>query len=240
MRESDLFEPVATLLRSWGLEVHGEVLDYDVVGIGKTFNVIVELKTSLSLQLLDQALERVAKADYVFVAVPKKKKWHSRSALTLLKEIGVGLIEVDLPLFEIFQNEQRDSSGIQGVRVIQWGKRFRIKKRGSDESIRRYANQTTLNQSGGLTTSEMLSPYKITMRVIQDYMRKYTFDEGWLDVDTLLENVQTHYSNPKPSVMATLQAHWNEDWVETKKEGRKRYFRSKENIYHRKRNSFLN
>lgn len=193
-----------------------------------------------SFQLLDQALERVAKADYVFVAVPKKKRWHSRSALTLLKEIGVGLIEVDLPLFEIFQNEQtRDNSGIQGVRVIQWGKRFCIKKGGSDELIRRYTNQTTLNRSGGLTTSEILSPYKITIRDIQDYMREYRLNKGWLDVDTLLENVQTHYSNPKPSVMATLQAHWNEDWVETKKEGRKRYFRSKENIHYRRKKSIV-
>ena len=49
----------------------------------------------------------------------------------------------------------------------------------------------------------------------------------WVTVDDILDHCDTHYRNPKASVMATLKEKWNQDWCESKLENRRRYFRMK-------------
>lgn len=216
MKESDLFEPVKELLeREMFCEVHGEVLNLDVVGIGKGYNIIVELKTSMSLQLLDQITERCGKADYVFVAVPTRKSRMSLSAQRYLKSIKVGIIEVFL-------------EGDTDARVIQWGGRQTTKF-----DLNSRVNDRTRRSVGGVSSSEMDTVYKETMYKVKRFLKwglRGKLSDGWVTVDEMLENIETHYSNPKPSIMATLQESWNEDWIETKVENRIRYFRLKEGV----------
>lgn len=209
MKESDLFFPVKRLLEEkMFCEVHGEVSTLDVVGIGKGYEIIVELKTSMSLQLLDQITDRVGMADYIFVAIPRRKRPISRSANSYLRGIGVGIILVDLI------NKHAE--------IIRWGKKYNPQRK-----LKRYVNKTTKNSIGGVTSHQMNSPYKITIENIQTFLRRKSSNDGWASVDEILEHTETHYSNPKPSVMATLQKEWNSNWIETKKIGRKRYFRFK-------------
>lgn len=242
MKESDLYEPIKILLNSWGLEVHGEVAHYDVVGIGQTFQVIVELKTRLSFSLLDQAIERVGRADYVFIAVPKKKTEQHKSALLLLKHIGVGLIEVDfnkyskakenLLLNAMLHEADIDFSPVDlGINIVQWGKRFKQKRFGAEATIKRNMNKTTKNQIGGVTSSEVNSPYKLTIKNIKNYLEFYHENEGWADVETIIKSVKTHYQTPEQAVRATLTADWNKEWIEYKKVGNKPFFRSKLNKF---------
>ncbi|MBC1604504.1 hypothetical protein HCJ39_07235 [Listeria rocourtiae] len=61
MQEKELYEPVRNwLYQHVGCEaVYAEVWDVDVLGTHGACNVLVELKTSLSFKLLDQAIDRV-------------------------------------------------------------------------------------------------------------------------------------------------------------------------------------
>jgi len=99
MKETDLYSPVKAFLEKQGYEVKSEVTDCDVVAIrGTDPPVIVELKLSLSLDLLMQGIERQKITDAVYVAVPagKGKVWTGRSkeAVKICKRLGLGLMSV--------------------------------------------------------------------------------------------------------------------------------------------------
>lgn len=214
MRESQLFFPVKDyLIKSLGCtEVHGEVIDIDVVGVASGCKVIVELKTSMSLKLLDQVRVRYAMraADYMYVAVPKKKTGISPAAGDYLSSMGVGILVIgDGGYIEVWQPAKK----IRGI---------------DNKKLDRYLNEGTSRSVGGVTSSEMTSTYKHTIDAIQKYMRRCRssgFNDGWVTVDNILAHVSTHYSSPRQSVAATLRQVWNESWCESKKIGRTPYFR---------------
>ncbi|MFP3471278.1 hypothetical protein R0J90_14650, partial [Micrococcus sp. SIMBA_144] len=80
------------------------------------------------------------------------------------------------------------------------------------------------HQKGGVMSGEAVTEYTETIRVIKRFMQTRKI---WVTGDEILNFCETHYANPKPSTLSTLQAHWNKDWCEVKKEGRKTYFRYK-------------
>jgi len=98
-KETDLYPPLKRFLESQGYEVKGEVLDCDVLAVrGDEGPVIVELKLSLNLQLVMQAVERLTLADTVYVAVPESNrmlKTQRKRILRLLRMLGLGLITVE-------------------------------------------------------------------------------------------------------------------------------------------------
>jgi hypothetical protein len=100
-RETDLYLPVKTLLEGQGYEVKGEIGAADVVGVrGDEDPVVVELKTSFSLSLFHQAIERQAITDAVYIAVPRGSGRAAFKALgankSLCRRLGLGLITVRL------------------------------------------------------------------------------------------------------------------------------------------------
>ena len=63
MAEADLYEPVKRFLEAQGYTVKGEVKACDIVAVrGEEPPVVVELKTSFSLPLVFQGIERKFKA----------------------------------------------------------------------------------------------------------------------------------------------------------------------------------
>ena len=101
IRETDLYEPVKQLLEGQGYEVKGEVGSADIVGCRDVDSiVVVELKTSFSLSLFHQAIERLALTDNVYVAVPRGSGRAFLKALKsntgLCRRLGIGLITVRL------------------------------------------------------------------------------------------------------------------------------------------------
>lgn len=229
MKETDLFLPVKYYLEHcMACEVHGEVDSIDVIGIGHTYEVLVELKTSLSLQLLDQIMKRKNYTDYIFVAIPKKRRL-SPAAVSFLKSMNVGLIIVDLRAFERVKqdslydpaNEEYMSFMVPTfVQIHHWGGRIRHPRK----KFRNRVNENTKERIGGSTSKDVQTKYKITIENIKLYLRR---QKRWVSIDTLLQQVETHYKHPKPSVIRTLQEEWNSDWVEVKKERRKTYVRYK-------------
>lgn len=89
-----------------GYEVKGEVGAADLVAVPhgapeRCEPVIVELKTSFTLSLFHQAINRQSMSDQVYIAVPRKTGKAALVAIRrnkmLCRRLGIGLITVKLP-----------------------------------------------------------------------------------------------------------------------------------------------
>lgn len=101
IRETDLYAPIKLFLEGQGYSVKGEIGKVDVVACrGDEPPVLVELKTSFSLSLIHQAIDRLAVSEAVYVAVPHKPgKLFTRSLkrnMLLCRRLGIGLITIRL------------------------------------------------------------------------------------------------------------------------------------------------
>ncbi len=102
MKESDLYLPLKRFLEAQDYEVKGEVQDCDALAVrGKETPVVVELKLSLNLDVVLQAVERLSLTPKVYIGIPKKSnilKRRRRRIIKLLRMLGLGLIVIDLDL----------------------------------------------------------------------------------------------------------------------------------------------
>jgi len=99
VKESDLYLPLKRFLESQNYGVKGEVQDCDVVAVrGKEAPVVVELKLSLNLDVVLQAVERLSLTPKVYIGIPiqcrvlNKRRKH---IIKLLKMLGLGLVVID-------------------------------------------------------------------------------------------------------------------------------------------------
>jgi hypothetical protein len=99
MKESDLYLPLKRFLESQNYEVKGEVQDCDALAVrGKEAPVVVELKRSLNLDVVLQAVERLSLTPKVYIAIPKPckvLKRRRRHVIKLLRMLGLGLVVID-------------------------------------------------------------------------------------------------------------------------------------------------
>ena len=205
MKESELFTPVKELLINQGCkDVYGEVCNYDVVGVAPDNEFIVEMKKIMNFKVIEQAHQGIGRAKYVYVAIPKpKNEAPNRFARTILNEYGIGLIyiEHDSAFIEIPSAEHD----------IHW------------RNIREDVLPHNKIMIGGVKSGDGPTEYSITIDAVKAFMR----DRDWVTVEEILQHVDTHYSNPKPSLVATLRATWNESWCERKIIKRKTHFKFK-------------
>lgn len=101
IRETELYAPIKTFLEGQGYEVKGEIGAADIVAVRENQEpLIVELKTTFSLSLFNQAVERQAITDLVYIAVPRGKgKVFGKSLkanTALCRRLGLGLITIRL------------------------------------------------------------------------------------------------------------------------------------------------
>lgn len=99
MKETDLYIPVKELLEADGYNIKAEVFDADIAAIKGDELMIVELKTSLNMKLILQAVKRQRMTDNVYVAVPRpvyKKRFSKdiKEREYLLRRLSLGLIYV--------------------------------------------------------------------------------------------------------------------------------------------------
>ena len=98
MKESDLYPPLKRFLESQNYEVKGEVGDCDVMAVrGTEAPVVVELKSTLNLDVVLQAVDRQSLTSNVYVGVPEKcavLKRRRKRIVKLLKMLGLGLLAI--------------------------------------------------------------------------------------------------------------------------------------------------
>ncbi|MCU0105488.1 DUF2161 family putative PD-(D/E)XK-type phosphodiesterase [Acholeplasma vituli] len=98
MEEKELYLPIKKYLESKGYVIKAEVKDIDIVGVKEHHTIAVELKTTVSLKLIYQAIDRQKMCDKVYIGLPKSAiKSHQanmRQFIYLLKRLDIGLIQV--------------------------------------------------------------------------------------------------------------------------------------------------
>jgi len=98
-KESDLYNPIKTMLTDQGFTVRGEVKGCDIAAVKDDMLWVVEMKLSINLKLIFQAMERQTATDWVFVAIPRPPKARDGTFMQLqrlLKRLQIGLITVAL------------------------------------------------------------------------------------------------------------------------------------------------
>lgn len=98
MKESDLYLPLKRFLESQDYEVKGEVQDCDAVAVrGKEAPVVVELKLSLNLDVVLQAVQRLSLTPKVYIGIPNQRipNRRRRHIVKLLRMLGLGLVVID-------------------------------------------------------------------------------------------------------------------------------------------------
>ncbi len=99
MKESDLYPPLKRFLESQNYEVKGEVQDCDALAVrGEEAPVVVELKLSLNLNVVLQAVDRLSLTPKVYIGVPKQCKIlnsRRKHIIKLLRMLGLGLVVID-------------------------------------------------------------------------------------------------------------------------------------------------
>lgn len=200
-----MFEPVKQLLISQGFtEVYGEVCDVDVYGVNKTETVSVEMKKTLNIKVLSQALGNVDSSHYAYVAVPYRK--NLSESWRVLRKLGLGLIVV------------KDGKAKISLRAPKLEPR---------RTLNKYIKEHHSRTIGGKKTGENPTAYSTTM----DKVKKVLADAGKpVDIDYIIERVETHYNgrNKKAQLRGTLQAKWNSSWVNFEYVGNKVMFSLKE------------
>lgn len=128
MKESDLFKPVANLLKAQGYVVQGEIKHLDVFAVKGKTTIAIEMKLAINLKLIYQVVDRLKLVDLVYLAVPQKVlkalKRQQKLLLALLRKLEVGLITVqddraivvlEAKPFDAVQSHQRNKRKQQGL-----------------------------------------------------------------------------------------------------------------------------
>ncbi|HIB20026.1 MAG TPA: hypothetical protein EYO32_00500, partial [Rhodospirillales bacterium] len=99
MREVDLYPPLKHFLTQQGYEVKGEVHNCDVIAVrGDEPIVVVELKLSINLTVVLQAVDRLRISNIVYIGVPKGivvLKKQRKQIVKLVRMLGLGLMVID-------------------------------------------------------------------------------------------------------------------------------------------------
>lgn len=225
MKETDLFQPVKQWLEDGGHTVYSEVSHSlyggrraDIVAVHGSIYTVVELKTSLSLDLIEQAYSWKKDAHYVYVCTPMPKGSTNRFAEKLLRQYGIGLLQV------VFNKDARFTYVHQEGYCVP-----RINRRVTGDLQKAVTEYHKNNPPGGSQAGGYVTAYKITMMHVKEYleMQKWRRNpNGWVTINEILDNVTTHYSSPKQSLSKALMS-FEQEWCESQKVNGKLMFRMK-------------
>ncbi len=152
MKEYEMFPMIKSYFESMGYKVNAEVKNCDVTAVRGEELVIVEMKTSLNVTLLYQALERKKITPNVYIAVPKPKKNFRKSIQKmkeLLSKLQVGLLIIDVinkacvSYLEPSEDKSQRENKVKKAKIVK-----EISKREIDENI------------GGVTKTKILTAHK--------------------------------------------------------------------------------
>ncbi|MCK5820019.1 MAG: hypothetical protein KAH18_12450 [Psychromonas sp.] len=172
LKETALYLPIKQHLQKAGYEVKGEIKNCDIVAIKDNQLIIIELKLSLNITLLLQAVERFALSDIVYVAFPKQcplYKKQVKQIKKLMARLGIGLIVVD------FQKNN------QYVDVISDPKDYkpRKNKRKQASLLKEFSSRIGDTQVGGSTMRNAgLTAYRQRCIRISQYLLTHKTAKG--------------------------------------------------------------
>jgi hypothetical protein len=160
LKEEDLYQPVRSYFENLGYAVNGEVLHCDVTAVKDDVLVIVEMKTSLNLDVILQAVQRQKFADFSYIAVPKNSKiMHKKRWLNichLLKRLELGLLLVTV--------QKKGSSVEEAIQPLPFDRAKSISsyKRKRKAMIHEIQERHGDYNTGGSTRKKLVTSYRET------------------------------------------------------------------------------
>lgn len=154
--EEDMYDLVHDYFSSLGYKVQGEVKSCDVTALKDDTLVILELKKSLSMELLLQAVKRQRLGDLTYICVPKPKHYSKnrkfQETLYLLKRLSLGLIfcEPDRDLLEVILHPQD----------FDMTKSKQVSKKQRDRLIHEIESRKTSINRGGSRGRKLMTAYR--------------------------------------------------------------------------------
>lgn len=226
-KESDMFPYVKKFLEDSGHTVYSEVergpggKRADVVAVLGPSVTVVEMKTTLSMEVIEQAYYWIGHANYIYIAIPKRKRRISDFVHKFLRSHNIGLLEVPVGREHLLQPNM--SLEYYMMCIPSRFSRMRGRGRSVDwKKILKPEHQTWLE--GGSNKGGYVTDYKITIQGVKKFLS--IRPKQWFTMAEILHHCETHYSSPKNSLAKAL-IEFENDWCETKKEGNRRMFRYK-------------
>ncbi len=105
MKEFEMFPMLKNYFEIQGYKINAEVKGCDLTASKDDELIIVEMKTSLNITLLYQAMDRKKLTPNVYIAVPKpKRKLHTNinKMKNILTKLQIGLLIVDVVAKDVF------------------------------------------------------------------------------------------------------------------------------------------
>jgi hypothetical protein len=158
LRETHLYPPIRNYFTRKGFDVYGEAEHCDIVAVKGDELVIIELKLSLTVDLLVQATKRQRLTDQVFIAIPKpktklnSKKW--QDVLHLVRRLEVGLIVVN------FLKSGARTEVIFEPTPFDRAKSKQRSKKKRERLLKEISGRTGDHNIGGSTKTKLMTAYK--------------------------------------------------------------------------------
>lgn len=186
----------------------------DIVAIKGEVVIVVEMKTSLSLKLIEQVFNWRTKAHLVFAAVPQRTEI-TLFARELLRNAGIGLLVLDI------DNTYSKEPYCSRITKYERAKLYRgpLTVKWEQHIIPEFKE----NIAGVQNADIKVSRYKLMMRYIRRLLER---NEDGLSIDEIADRVDSYYINPKKGLFNALKK-YESDWCEAyKRSGDKTtYFR---------------
>lgn len=168
MRESDLYAPIREWLIKREFQPKAEVRDMDIMALKGDTLLVVELKNTLNLEVILQAVDRQKLADIVYIGVPKKgkalftKRW--RMLIHLLKRLELGLL-----LVSFMEGRGYVEEAVEPVPFNRNQSRARARKR-KELALTEYHRRHGDHNTAGVSKTKLMTAYRENALLIALYL----------------------------------------------------------------------
>lgn len=170
LREVDLYKPIQMYFIQEEYEVYGEVKDCDMAAVKGDELVVIELKLTLSVDLLIQAAKRQRLTDQVYIAIPKPKyrlnsrQWADRCHLIRRMELGLIIVS--------FSGKRARAEIIFHPTPFNRRKSIGQSKRKREALMKEIIGRSTNFNVGGSNRTKIMTAYKENCIQIACYLEK--------------------------------------------------------------------
>ena len=169
--ESDLYEPIQKYFIKDGYEVYGEVKGCDIAAVKDDELVVIELKLTLSVDLLVQATKRQRLTDLVYIAIPRpkyslrSKRWND--LCHLIRRLELGFITVSMT------GKRKRTDIIFHPTPFDRKKSIRQNKRKKETVLKEIDGRSADFNVGGSSRKKIMTAYKENCIQIACYLEKF-------------------------------------------------------------------
>lgn len=198
--EQELGAIVVAYLEAIGAEVFQEVECgtgvADIVARVGAELWIVEVKTSLSLALITQAMDRRREAHRIFIAAPYSR--HQREVAGVCEELGIGMLDVRVGV-EYAATSGYDF-GAPAVLVVAESRRWNSRPVGLASRLK--PEHKTHAKAGAVGAGGRWTPFRNTL----EQLARVVSDEPGITLKDAIDKIKHHYSSKRSARSALV--HW--------------------------------